>query len=141
QSFTAGARSKHLLWPATVEVAGDRALAETNVVILVRQSIAGVLVDLTSNARFLDRLERRGRWGIVGRAAVYGRGRLRPGGPSATFEAMMREADAARFPAAYRYMAFRVLAVGRSLAEPIHHDGAPETEALLARYRAWLNGK
>jgi len=141
QSFTAGTRSKHLLWPATVEVAGDRALAETNVVILVRQSIAGILVDLTSNARFLDRLERRGRWMIVERAAVYERDRLDPVEPSAAFEVMMREADAARFPAAYRYMAFRVLAAGRSLAEPVHYDGTPETEALRARYRAWLNGK
>src|SRR5262249_35129324 len=44
QSFTAGIRSKHLVWPATVAVEGDRALAETNVVILVRQSIDGVLV-------------------------------------------------------------------------------------------------
>src|SRR5262249_34320113 len=31
----------------------DRALAETNIVILVRQKIAGVLADMTSYARFL----------------------------------------------------------------------------------------
>src|SRR5215813_14249482 len=59
QSFDAGQRSKHLIFPSVVRLAGDRALAETNIVILVRQKIAGVLADMTSCARFLDRLERR----------------------------------------------------------------------------------
>jgi hypothetical protein len=52
----------------------------------------------------------------------------------------MAKADAAHDPAPYRYMAFRVRAAGRSLAEPVHHDGRPETEALKARYAAWLKG-
>ena len=38
-------------------------------------------------------------------------------------------------------MAFRVLAAGRSLAEPVHYDGRAETAALRARYNAWLDGK
>ena len=68
QSFEAGQRSKHLIFPSVVRLAGDRALAETNIVILVRQKIVGVLADMTSHARFLDRLERRGgRWGIAER--------------------------------------------------------------------------
>ena len=46
--------------------ADDRAVAETNVAILVRQKIGGVLTDMTSYARFLDRLERiSGAWRIV----------------------------------------------------------------------------
>ena len=71
QSFEAGQRSKHQIFPSCVRIAGDRALAETSIVILVRQTISGILADLTSYARFLDRLERRdGRWAIVERAAV-----------------------------------------------------------------------
>ena len=38
-------------------------------------------------------------------------------------------------------MAYRVHAAGRSLAEPVHYDGRAETEALKARYAAWLKGK
>ena len=45
-----------------------------------------------------------------------------------------------RLPAPYRYMAYRVHAAGRTLAEPVHYDGRPETEALKARYAAWLVG-
>ena len=48
RSFEAGQRSKHQIFPSVVRLAGDRALAETNIVILVRQKIAGVLADMTS---------------------------------------------------------------------------------------------
>jgi hypothetical protein len=140
QSFASGVRSKHLIWPSVVRVKANRALAETNIAILVRQSIDGVLVDLTSYGRFYDRMERRDRWMICERAAIYEQDRLDPVEPSATFDSMMQKADASRFPVPYRYMAFRVLAAGRALASPIHHDGSAETDALYARYDAWLSG-
>lgn len=140
RSFLAGTRSKHLIWPSVTRTNGDRALAETNIAILVRQNIDGIPVDLTSYGRFFDRLERRTRWMIVERAAIYEHDRLDPVIPSDAFDAMMKTADTEKFPAAYRYMAFRVLAAGRSLASPIYYDGIPETDALYSRYAAWLNG-
>lgn len=141
RSFAAGVRSKHLILPARVQVTGERAVAETNTVILVRQSIDGILVDLTSYARFLDRIERRdGRWMIVERTAIYEQDRLDPVEPSPGFDAIMKDAEVTRFPAPYRYMAFRLIAAGRTLASPIHYDGAAETKELYARYHAWLAG-
>src|SRR5262245_65770992 len=63
KSFEAGQRSKHHIFPSVVRVARDRALAETNIVILVRQKIGEGLADMTSYARFPARLEgRTGRW-------------------------------------------------------------------------------
>lgn len=139
QSHDAGNRSKHLIWPPTVQVAGGRAVAETNIVILVRQVIEGIPVDLTSNARFLDRLERRGaNWKILERAAIYERDRLDPVEPSAAFAALLQRSDAARYPEAYRYMAYRLAAAGRALAEPVFRDGSDATYALYARYQGWL---
>jgi hypothetical protein len=136
-----GGMSKHLLFPSVVRVAGARALAETNVVILVRQTIDNIAVDLTSRGRFLDRLERRdGQWRILERAAIYEQDRLDPVVPSDAFTRMMQAADAAKYPEPYRYMAFRLAAAGRQLAEPVHHDGAPATGALRARYGTWLDG-
>ena len=61
--------------------------------------------------------------------------------PSPKFDAMMAQSDAAKYPAQYRYMAYRVHAAGRALAEPVHYDGRAETEALKARYAAWLAGE
>ena len=139
QAHAAGNRSKHLVLPSVVRVNGGRALGETNVVILVRQTIGGVVCDLTSYGRFFDRMERRERWMIVERTAIYEQDRLDPVQPSAAFDAMMEKADVAQYPAPYRYMAFRVLAAGRALSHPVHHDGTPETDALYARYNAWLD--
>ena len=134
-------RSKHLLWPARVTMNGGRALSECNVAILVRQIIDGIEVDLTSYARFVDRIERRDdRWRIAERATIYEQDRLDPVLPSPAFDALMQGADTARFPPPYRYMGYRVEAAGRSLAEPVHYDGLAETEALKARYAAWLTG-
>jgi hypothetical protein len=142
RNYGGGSAAKHLLWPARVTVNGGRATAETNVAILVRQTIEGVATDLTSYGRFLDRLERRGGdWRIVERATVYEKDRLDPVEPSAAFGALMAKADAAQYPAQYRYMAYRVRAAGRSLAEPVHYDGRAETEALKQRYAEWLAGK
>ena len=141
RNFGKGSEAKHLLWPARVRVNGARATAETSVAILVRQTIEGIAVDLNSNGRFLDRLERRdGVWKMVERAALYEKDRLDPVEPSPKFDALMAGADAAKYPAPYRYMAYRVHAAGRTLAEPVHYDGRPETEALKARYATWLSG-
>jgi SnoaL-like domain len=134
-------RSKHLLMPSVVRVAGDRALAETSVVILVRQDIQGTAVDLTSHARFLDRLERREAWKIAERATVYEHDRLDPVEPSDNFAQLMQRANCSQHPPPYRYMAFRVISSGGTLATPIYFDGSPETEKLRGRYEAWLEAK
>jgi hypothetical protein len=141
KAFEAGQRSKHHIFPASVKLAADRALGETSIVIHVRQKIEGVAVDMTSHARFLDRIERRdGRWMIVERCAVYERDRLDPVEPSAAFDELFKKADFSGYPEPYRYMAARLVAAGRTLAPVVYHDGTPEMAQLSARYEKWLWG-
>jgi hypothetical protein len=141
KSFESGQRSKHQIFPSVVRIAGNRALAETNIVILVRQKIEGVLADLTSYARFLDRLEcRNGRWAIAERTAIYERDRLDPVEPSQAFTKLFESTDLSIYPEAYRYMAARLVAAGRSLAPMVYRDGSPHTEQLYLRYESWLAG-
>lgn len=164
KGFDAGQRSKHHIFPSVVRVAAsgrsqhqpattefsalasspaiERAVAETNIVILVRQKIDGVLADMTSYARFLDRLERRsGRWAIVERTAIYERDRLDPVEPSEAFGKLFTATDLSVYPEAYRYMAARLVAAGRALAPVVYRDGTPDTDEVYARYDAWLEGK
>jgi hypothetical protein len=142
ESFDKGVRSKHHIFPATVRLAGDRALGETNIVIHVRQNIGGVPVDMTSHARFLDRLDRRdGRWAILERAAIYERDRLDPVEPSEAFDQLFKASDLSIYPEAYRYMAARLVAAGRVLAPVVYCDGTPHTTQLYTRYDEWLGGK
>ena len=138
-SFGANLKSKHHIMPSVVRVTGDRALAETSIVIHVRQAIGGVAVDMTSHGRFLDRLQRHGgRWAIRERVAIYERDRLDPVEPSEAFDKLFKAADYSAYPEQYRYMAARLAAAGRMLAPVVHRDGAPETVELYARYEAWL---
>ncbi len=134
--------SRHHLFAPSVRVAGDRAVAETPVIIRVRQPFDGIAVDLTSCSRFLDRLERRsGAWLIAERAAIYERDRLDPVEPSPAFDALLTAADTAQYPQQYRYMAFRIArAEGRALAPIIYRDGGAETADLYARFSGWLSG-
>jgi len=142
QGYEAGQRSKHHIFPSVVRVTGDRAVAETNVVILVRQKIGGVLADMTSYARFLDRLARKdARWTILERTAIYERDRLDPVEPSEGFDKLFKASDLSIYPEAYRYMAARLAAANRLLAPVVYRDGSPHTEQIYARYDAWLAGK
>ena len=133
--------SRHHLFTPTVKIDKDRAVAETPVIIRVRQKFGSVEVDLTSCSRFLDRLERRaGGWLIAERAAIYERDRLDPVEPSPAFDALF-EAGTSHYPEQYRYMAFRIAhAEGRTLAPVLYRDGGPETADLNARFSAWLAG-
>ena len=139
QGYEAGQRSKHHIFPSVVRVTGDRAVAETNVTILVRQKIGGTLADMTSYARFLDRLARKdARWVILERTAIYERDRLDPVEPSEAFDKLFKASDLSVYPEAYRYMAARLVAAGRTLAPVVYRDGTAETAQLYARYEAWL---
>jgi hypothetical protein len=136
--------SRHHLFAPTIKLDGDRAMAETSVIIRVRQKFSGIDVDLTSCSRFLDRIERHdtgnmGGWQIAERAAIYERDRLDPVEPSAAFDELFATADTAQYPEQYRYMAFRIAhAEGRALAPVIYRDGATETAALYTRFADWL---
>ena len=143
-AFNAGHTwSRHHLFPPTIKLNGDRATAETSVVIRVRQKFNGIDVDLTSCSRFLDRVERHsGGWLIAERAAIYERDRLDPVEPSAAFDDLFAAANTAQYPEQYRYMAFRLAhAEGRTLAPVIYRDGGAETADLYARFSDFLAGK
>ena len=142
-NFTAGqAWSRHHLFTPTIRLNADRAVAETPVIIRVRQKFKDVPVDLTSCSRFLDRLERQAEgWLIAERVAIYERDRLDPVEPSPDFDKLFVAGGAARFPEQYRYMAFRLAhSPGRKLAPVVYRDGGPETVELYARFSAWLKG-
>jgi hypothetical protein len=142
-NFAAGnSWSRHHLFAPAIKLDKDRAVAETPVIIRVRQDFKGVAVDLTSCSRFLDRLERHaGGWLIAERAAIYERDRLDPVEPSPDYDNLFLAGGAARFPEQYRYMAFRLAhAPGRKLAPVIYRDGGAETADLYARFSAWLSG-
>ena len=77
EGFERGVRILHFLGGSSVDVSGDRAIAQTKMTITQRAQVHGVEVDVVCTGRFYDFLERRdGRWGIVLRQPIYERDRL-----------------------------------------------------------------
>lgn len=133
---TVGPRSKHLIGVPVVDVEGDRALAETNVQILGRSHEGGTVVDVTSHARFLDRLVRTSvGWQILRRDAVYEKDRYDLMGSGSD---PVAGADLSDIPEPYRYLGHRLRQTGRPLRSGILCDGTPPARELLRRNRAWL---
>jgi hypothetical protein len=134
-----GSIAKHHLFPSLIRINGARALAETSVIIRVRQVIDGVLCDLTSHGRFLDRLGCvGGDWKILARSAVYEQDRLDPVGGAGRIHELIEAAQRSGFPDAYRFMGYRITATGGQLAPTVLIDNSPETVALLRDNNIWL---
>ena len=72
EGFARGVRILHFLGGTSIDLAGDRAIAQTKMTISQRALVEDVLCDVVCTGRFYDFLERRdGRWGIVLRQLVY----------------------------------------------------------------------
>jgi hypothetical protein len=77
--FQKGVRILHFLGGTSVDLAGDRAVAQTKMTISQRDLVHDVLCDVVCTGRFYDFVERRnGRWAIVLRQPIYEKNRLDP---------------------------------------------------------------
>lgn len=78
-----GVNILHFLGGCTIDIARNRAIAQTKMSIAQRAPVDGVLCDVLCVGRFYDFLEKRkGRWGIVLRRLFYEKDRIDPVDPS-----------------------------------------------------------
>ncbi|HEY3682992.1 MAG TPA: nuclear transport factor 2 family protein [Streptosporangiaceae bacterium] len=139
EGFERGVRILHFLGGGTVDVAGDRAVAQTKMTIGQRAAVDGVVSDVVCTGRFYDLFERRaGRWGLVLRQPVYERDRLDPVDPAAAL--VLDPELLARFPEGYRHLAYLQTRIGYDVKADMPGLTGPEVEALYARGAEWLRG-
>lgn len=140
EGFERGVRILHFQGPSTIDVRGERAIAQTKMQILQRDEVEGCLCDVVCTGRFYDFVERRSaRWGLVLRQPIYERDRLDPVDPQAR-----PQLDAellARFPEGYRHLAYLQARIGYPVKDDMPGLTGPEVEALYARGVAWLAGE
>jgi hypothetical protein len=137
--FERGVSILHLLGGSSIDLAGDRAVAQTKMTISQRAEVDGVLCDVVCTGRFYDFLERRaGRWGIVLRQPIYERDRLDPVDPSACLE--LDPALLERFPPGYRHLAYAQTRIGFDVKPDMPGLTGPEVQRLYARGARWLAG-
>jgi hypothetical protein len=129
----------HFLGGSSIELAGDRAIAQTKMTISQRGAVHGVTCDVVCTGRFFDFVERRaGRWGLVLRQPIYEKDRLDPVDPSARIALDVTKLGS--FPAGYRHLAYLQSENGHTVKRDMPQLVGAEVEALYAKGKAWLAG-
>jgi hypothetical protein len=140
EGWRRGVSILHFLGGSTVDVAGDRAIAQTKMTISQRAKVHGALCDVLCTGRFYDFLEKRGgRWGLVLRQPIYEKDRMDPVDPAERVE--LDRDLLTRFPEGYRHLAYLQTQAGFTVKPDMPGLKGPEVEALYARGARWLEGK
>ena len=137
--FDKGVSILHFLGGSSVDLKGERAIAQTKMTISQRASVDGVTVDVVCTGRFYDFFEqRRNKWAIVRRQPIYEKDRMDPLDPSAKL--VLDAQLLARFPEGYRHLAYLQTKIGYSIKLDLPQLKGPVVEALYVHGRAWMDG-
>ena len=144
EGFERGVSILHFLGGSSIEVHGERAIAQTKMTINQRALVHKVLVDVVCTGRFYDFMEKRAvaggeaRWGVVLRQPIYEKDRLDPVDPAERLE--LDPEILSRFPTGYRHLAYLQTEIGYKVKPDMPGLTGHEVEALYARGRRWLDG-
>jgi hypothetical protein len=140
EGWARGVRILHFLGGSTIEVSGNRAIAQTKMTISQRASVENVICDVVCTGRFYDFFDRRGgRWGLVLRQPIYEKDRLDPVDPSAKLE--LDQTLLKSFPEGYRHLAYLQTRIGYKVKPDMPGIEGPALDALYARGARWLKGE
>lgn len=129
----------HFLGGSTIDVQGNRAVAQTKMQISQRAPLNDVLCDVLCTGRFYDFFEKRKeRWGLVFRQPIYEKDRLDPVDPSKTIQLDSNILNS--FPEGYRHLAYLQTSIGHKIEGIRPGLKGPEVEKLYARGKRWLAG-
>lgn len=140
EGFARGVRILHFLGGTSIDLAGERAIAQTKMTISQRALVHDVLCDVVCTGRFYDFLEKRqGKWGIVRRQPIYEKDRIDPVDPAATLR--LDQTALAGLPEGYRHLAYMQELIGYKVKRDMPGLIGPEVEKLYGEGRDWLAGK
>ena len=140
EGYDRGVRILHFLGGSSIDIAGERAIAQTKMTISQRANVDGVVCDVVCTGRFYDFLERRKRrWGIVLRRLIYEKDRMDPVDPAARLQ--LDQSLLERFPVGYRHLAYLQTKIGYKIKDNMPGLDGPEVEALYAGGAEWLKGR
>jgi SnoaL-like domain len=137
--FEKGVSILHFLGGSAIELAGDRAVAQTKMTISQRGPVDGVLCDVVCTGRFYDFVVRhQGQWKLLRRQPIYEKDRIDPVDPSAP---LRLDAQAlAPLPEGYRHLAYIQQRIGYQVKLDMPMLKGAAVEALYRRGAAWLAG-
>ena len=139
EGFEKGVNILHFLGGTSIDLAGDRAVAQTKMTISQRGAVDGAVCDVVCTGRFYDFIEKRdGKWGVVLRQPIYEKDRLDPVDPACRLE--LDQELLGRFPEGYRHLAYMQTRLGFKVKSDMPGLKGDTVQALYARGRSWLSG-
>jgi hypothetical protein len=130
---------KHWLGNMRAEINGDRAVLETDAMVLIREFIDAHLFDYCCHLRFYDLLAKRdGVWRLSKASCIYEKDRLDPVVPSTVPAAFFAAIDLTGGDAGFASMRFRQAKKGRVVPAGIVIAGSEAERALRQEGRTWL---
>ena len=143
EGWDRGVSILHFLGGSTIEVQGERAIAQTKMTISQRGLVEGadgpVLCDVVCTGRFFDFVNRHDdRWKLLHRQPIYEKDRLDPVDPSAQLR-LDRETLAA-MPEGYRHLAYMQTRIGYTVKMDMPMLRGPVVQELYRRGERWLAG-
>lgn len=142
EGWARGVSILHFLGGSAIEVAGDRAIAQTKMTISQRGPVEGVPCDIVCTGRFYDFVVRhQGKWKLLHRQPIYEKDRIDPVDRSDT--AAVPRLDAARlatYPEGYRHLAYIQTGIGYTVKMDMPMLKGPVVEELYRRGARWLAG-
>lgn len=137
--FERGVSILHFLGGCSIDVRGNRAIAQTKMTINQRGDVDRVTVDVVCTGRFYDFFEKRnGRWAIVRRQPIYEKDRMDPVDPSASLK--LDPDLLGSFPEGYRHLAYLQSKLGFRIKMDMPQLRGEVVERLYAHGRRWLAG-
>jgi len=143
EGWAKGVSILHFLGGSAVEVAGDRAIAQTKMTISQRGMVEGsdgpVLCDVVCTGRFYDFVSRHeGRWKLLHRQPIYEKDRIDPVDPVAVLK--LDQQALASYPEGYRHLAYIQTRIGYKVKMDMLMLKGAGVENLYQRGSRWLAG-
>ncbi|WP_432727668.1 nuclear transport factor 2 family protein [Variovorax sp. W6] len=139
EGWAKGVSILHFLGGSAIEVAGERAVAQTKMTISQRGMVEGVLCDVVCIGRFYDFVEKHeGEWKLLHRQPIYEKDRIDPVDPAATVK--LDEDVLAGLPEGYRHLTYIQQRIGYTVKLDMPMLKGPAVEELYRRGARWLAG-
>ena len=139
EGFARGVRILHFLGGTSIDLAGDRAIAQTKMTISQRALVEDVLCDVVCTGRFYDFCARHeGQWKIVRRQPIYEKDRLDVVDPAVTLS--LDPELLGRFPAGYRHLGYLQTRAGFTVKTGLPGLTGEAVTRLYGEGAAWLGG-
>jgi SnoaL-like domain len=139
EGFERGVRILHFLGGSSIEVVGDRAVAQTKMTITQRSRVHGVEVDVVCTGRFHDFLAiEDARWRLVRRQPIYEQDRMDPFDLAAVL--VLDQARLCTWPEGYRHLAYLQSEAGFTVKDGLPGLTGPAVDQLYREAVGWLAG-